>query len=95
MIGTGTARRLGTLVLLGLLGTACRAEEAPNEEEASVPTGDAVVDGVTNEELEQNAQPMSPEQAERMGIIDSTIRIDNPAATADTIRPLILESDSL
>lgn len=94
MTGTGIARRLGPLLLLGFLGTACRAEEAP-QEEPSVPTGDAVVDGVTNEELEQNAQPMSPEQAERMGIVDSTIRIDNPAATADTLRPTILGSDSL
>lgn len=93
MTRTGTARRLGTLVLLGLLGTACRAEEAPQE--ASTPTGDAVVDGVTNEELEQNAQPMSPEQAERMGIVDSTIRIDNPAAGSDTVRPLVVETDSL
>lgn len=52
---------------------ACRSEV-----DEPVETVDPEYEGVSLEEMERQAEPMSLEEAERLGIIDTTIRIEPP-----------------
>jgi hypothetical protein len=61
---------LAGLVLWLAIGAGCRAEgDAPQEFD------DPQYEGVSLEEMELQAEAMSPEEAERLGIIDTTIQI--------------------
>jgi hypothetical protein len=74
---------LATLVPL-LLALGCRTEPAGHE--AVPPEEDLAPEverGLTEEELQRRAREMSPEQAERMGIVDTTIHVETPPAGLD------------
>jgi hypothetical protein len=52
----------------------------PEEPAAPPPTAEEEREfqGLTPEEIQQQAEPMTLEEAERLGIIDTTIRIESP-----------------
>jgi hypothetical protein len=76
-------RAAGIVPLLALSVAACGAgdDDAAGAGEAS-----AVGQGLSPEQIESRVEPMSPEAAESLGIIDSTIHIANPAGP-DTMPP--------
>ncbi len=49
-----------------------RAARVAGEDAAS-----PALDGLTPEQIEQRAEAMAPEQAEQLGVIDTTIRVAN------------------
>jgi hypothetical protein len=72
----------GTLLLLAAAG----CERGAGGEGASG-TGDTTgIEGLSPEELQQQAQPMSREQAEQLGIVDTTEAAPpSPVSPADTM----------
>lgn len=75
---------IGSALLAPLLLAGC-AEEAERDVQPADTDTDSVLDGVSREEIEARARPMSPEQAESLGIIDSTTHLEIPAE--DTVLP--------
>ena len=74
------------VVPLAILSSGCgQPEEVPTEDAAAVDTTGAF-QGLSPEEISSRAEPMSPEVAESLGIVDTTIHIENPAAD-DTLIP--------
>ncbi len=72
-----------TLLMLG----GCKAGEdvGPDTVEAA---DSGALDGLTREQIREQAQPMTPERAEALGIIDTTIHIEDPTIDLDTIIPV-------
>jgi hypothetical protein len=82
----GTASRGGafvgpSLVALLLLAVACTPEMEPPPA-----VDEPQYDGLTREQIEQQAEPMTPAEAERLGIVDTTIRIE-PPMNPDSVLP--------
>lgn len=73
--GRGLARGvIGVIAtLLIILASGC-GEESPEPP----PVSDPEYEGISREEIERRAEPMTPEEAERLGIIDTTIRVEPP-----------------
>jgi len=72
-------RRPLAVVLLGLALGACRTEPEPPATEAVDPAQREAVEGVSPEELRERAQPMTPEEARELGVVDTTIQVaDEP-----------------
>lgn len=69
------ARALPALLLLACAACDRGADrpEAPATE--TVPGAGAAVDGLSPAQIERRAEPMSPERAAELGIIDSTIHV--------------------
>ncbi len=63
-----------------LLLLACGDRTAPNTE-ATTPPGmeppSPALEGLSPEQLEQRAEAMTPEQAEELGVVDTTIRVND------------------
>ena len=71
--------RPGPLAWRRTLATICLAAAAGCAPEAESPiVEDPEFDGLTREQIEQQAEPMTPAEAERLGIVDTTIRIEPP-----------------
>jgi hypothetical protein len=64
---------IAALAVITLLA-GCRGEA---EEEAPV-YSEPEYEGLSLEEIQSQAEPMTPEEAERLGIVDTTIRIESP-----------------
>jgi hypothetical protein len=59
-----------------VMGAACGGEpELPPPPPAVI---EPEYEGLTREEIELRAEPMTPAEAERLGIVDTTIRIEAP-----------------
>ena len=87
-----SARGVLTCALVAFALGACRGA---GDEPAAVGRGEALtvdttngnpMDGVPRSQLERAAQPMSPEEAARLGIIDSTITVE-PQHPASQLEP--------
>lgn len=78
--------RGAVVVAVGVLALGCGggegAEEATDVEPAA---GGAAMDGLTPEQIRRQAEPMSPAVAESLGIVDTTIHIEDPNP-GDTVR---------
>jgi hypothetical protein len=61
------------LLYAALALVACRSEPEPAPR-----FDDPEYDGLSREEIERQAEPMTPAEAERLGIVDTTIRIEAP-----------------
>lgn len=72
------ANRLLAALLLAACGPGDEAPEASDPADAEVPA-------LTREEIEERAEAMTPEMAESLGIIDTTIRIERPMP-AESVR---------
>lgn len=73
--------RLGIAPLLAVLAGGCAAEDASD---AAAPAG-AEAPALTREEIQRQAEAMSPAMAESLGIVDTTIRIESPMP-AESVR---------
>jgi len=69
-----TRYRFAALLVAALLG-GCSAEADVDPQPG---VGDAEYRGLTREEIEMQAESMTPEEAERLGIVDTTIRLEAP-----------------
>lgn len=69
------AARIPAVLLALLLLGAC---EQPEQEAPQPPLREPEYDGLSREQIEERASSMTPEEAERLGIIDSTIHIEPP-----------------
>jgi hypothetical protein len=66
---------------------ACESDDEP------APAADAPdYEGISQEEIQRNAESMTPEQAESLGIVDTTISAESPI-NPDT--SLLIPPDSL
>jgi hypothetical protein len=82
------SRWTSVLVILAILGACAPGgpadDPAPLSREHDLPP--EVEGGLSEEEIERRGREMSPEQAERMGIVDTTIHVETPApGTEDTL----------
>ena len=86
-------RPLRGLVLL-LLASACQngvggpGANARVDSAAIDTTNRDPLDGLSREQIERAARPMSPEQAKEMGIIDTTIKVEDQAPRGPVLDPV-------
>jgi hypothetical protein len=85
-------KRSRSAVLIPLLATlalsGCGRDEPAMEPGAVSGAEEPAVDGLTPEEIRRQAEPMSPEQAEQLGIVDTTIHVEQLTTPEDTmLRP--------
>lgn len=64
------------------LAAGCTRGDAPSAESTE---GGESLDGLSPEQIRQQAQPMSPERAEELGIIDTTIHMEQLTSPADSL----------
>lgn len=77
---------LAALLACALAITGCGRDG--NGSEAEEPVAEPVAEGLSPEEIQRQAEPMSPEQAEQLGIVDTTIHVEQLASPEDTaLRP--------
>lgn len=84
VLGEGMGRLGSVAVLIGMLAIAAGC--GSDAEETRFGPDDPEYEGVSLEELERHAEPMTLEEAERLGIIDTTIRIEAPI-NPDSLQP--------
>jgi hypothetical protein len=70
--------RLATTLSLIVIAGACGGSADPPEAATVV---DGEVSPLTREQIEEHAEAMSPEKAESLGIVDTTIAIEAPTPT--------------
>ena len=70
----------GVALLTPVFFAACqRSAESDAEPEMKLPPAEAeAMDGLSREEISRQVQPLSPEKAHELGIIDTTVKIENP-----------------
>ena len=76
-------------LMIALLAGGCATEEEAEPAEA----GGAEAPALTRDEIQREAEAMSPAMAESLGIVDTTIRIERPMP-AESVRPLQVAPDS-
>lgn len=55
---------------------------------AGLDTANRALEGLSRDQIQQSAQPMTPEQAAQMGLIDTTIHVEDLSPTgANTLPP--------
>ncbi len=76
--------RAGALLvmLVAVIVSGCDRDEP---QPAPVVGGEPVAEGLSPEEIRQQAEPMTPEQAEQLGIVDTTIHVEQLATPEDTL----------
>lgn len=62
------------VLVVGIALSACGTEAEPPPPIVAEPE----YDGLSREEIELQAEPMTPAEAERLGIVDTMIRIESP-----------------
>lgn len=77
-------RRIAAVLLL-LLGSACRnqtdqARSAGSDSLAVDTMNRDPDDGLSRSQIQRSARPMTPEQAAQMGIIDTTIKLEDQSS---------------
>jgi hypothetical protein len=76
------SRTVFSIMLLGTALTACEREEPVVETGV---TDEPAVEGLTPDEIRRQAEPMSPEEAEQLGIVDTTIHVEQLATPEDSL----------
>lgn len=78
-----------TPLFVALVAGCGGSTEAPEATSA----GDGEVRALTREQIQERAEAMSPEVAESLGIIDTTIRIERPMPPESlTVNPFVGDS---
>lgn len=75
--------RLAAVAVL-LLAPPLLAGCGAGEEPAAAPAGDAAMEGLSPEQIRQQAESMSPEQAAELGIVDTTIHVEQLTSPGDS-----------
>lgn len=72
-------RARGAALALGLALAGCGRESEPPAADVAAPEQREAVQGVSREVLRERAQPMTPEEARALGVVDTTIEVhDEP-----------------
>ncbi len=75
----GAIASVSMQVLAAVLALVVLSACGPAEQQvAEPPLREPEYDGLSREQIEEQASPMTPEEAERLGIIDSSIHIEPP-----------------
>jgi hypothetical protein len=87
-----SARAVGTGLLVLFAGgiAACGGSGEGTTRDPAVGVDTGAMGGLTPEEIRARAEPMSPEKAESLGIVDTTIHVEaheNPDSLPITGRP--------
>ncbi len=84
----GSAAALALCVALSLGACAKNGDDPPADGgPADIDTTNAsALDGLSNQQIEGSAEAMTPEQAQQLGIVDSSIHVEN-LGSADTVAP--------
>lgn len=61
-----------------------------NEAEETVTEGEAEFEGLSPDEMQRQAAPMTPEQAESLGIVDTTITVGAPIGADSVVQPGVI-----
>ena len=80
---------MASVPLLCLLPAACGPSDEEVPPASSDANGDEGIRALTREQLQQQAEAMSPEVAESLGIVDSTIRIERPVPP-ESVQPILI-----
>lgn len=80
------------LVVVALGLAACGGGEEPAAREAEVVDTTGAFQGLSPEEIRARAESMSPEMAESLGIIDTTIHIERAGPDDTLIPPAVLDT---
>lgn len=71
-----------------LLAGACSRDEAGGARAAGAgetdTTNQRALDGLSTEQVQEQARPLSPEQAEALGIVDTTIHVESMQSPEDS-----------
>ena len=71
----------------GLLAGFLLVAACSGETESPDPVAEPEYDGLSREQIEMQAEPMTPAEAERLGIVDTTIRIE-PPISPESVAPV-------
>ena len=83
----GAVPRLIAAVACGLavlLAPACGSEEGDERQELFADSATVQYEGLSREQIRERAEPMSPARAESLGIIDTTIHLEDLEERLDT-----------
>jgi hypothetical protein len=75
------------LAVLAIVWSGCRGAEEFPEEEPEVADTASAFQGLSPDEIRTRAEPMSPAVAESLGIIDTTIHVEDPVSDDSLIPP--------
>ena len=78
---------MASVPFLCLLPAACGPAEEEVPAAANEASGDEGIRALTREQLQEQAEAMSPAVAESLGIVDSTIRIESPVPP-ESVQPI-------
>lgn len=82
----------GALLSVVLAGTACdRVSDGDADVDVAAPRdtlNDSPLDGLSRQQIKRQAEPMSPERAEQLGVVDTTIHLEDPTVNLDTVLPV-------
>lgn len=81
------AALLAIFLSIVLLAGCGGGEEAPPEERPATTGEEEDVSPLSREQLELQAEAMSPEVAESLGIVDTTIRVSRPVPPESVLLP--------
>jgi hypothetical protein len=80
--------RVHQAIALLVLGLAGCGEEPENVGPVDEVGQEKTMEGLSRDEIREHAEAVSPEQAENLGIVDSTIFLEDPTIDLDTILPV-------
>jgi hypothetical protein len=72
-------------VVLALAACPGRGDPAAEDAARIDTTNENPLDGLSAEQLERQAEPMTPEQAAELGIVDTTILLEDHTVLEDTL----------
>jgi len=78
-MGNTRLTTLAVLLLAAPLAAGCGGEEP-----GASPPENGAMDGLSPEQIRQQAEPMSPEQAAELGIVDTTIHMEQLTSPEDS-----------
>jgi hypothetical protein len=72
-------RSIPATLVIGLALAGCGERSEQPSSDVAAPEQREAVEGVSPEELSERAQPMTPEEARALGVVDTTIQVaDEP-----------------
>lgn len=74
--------RATLLVCMAAAAGGCRGKSDGAAREGTAPTDTGAMGGLTPDQIRARAEPMSPAQAESLGIVDTTIHVEEMDSSA-------------
>lgn len=68
--------RVGLLLVVAMVAGGCGTKEKGATNDTTTVADTGAIGGLTPDEIRARAEPMSPEKAESLGIVDTTIHVE-------------------